>query len=125
MKIFSRIVFTIIYLLVVAIIIYLPTREHHFQGEIVNIEVDEDEMEEYGKSFISFSSPTVTLTLRDSDGKQYIVLAEYDQSFKNSNDNIFGHVKELKVGDYIKGTYSKNLLGTKEESAKEITLIVK
>lgn len=123
MKRLSRIVFTIIYLLVVALIIYLPTREHHFQGEIVNIEFVEDDEDNEDNEYYG-STPDVSLTVRDSDGKKYIVLMEHGQQFKYNNANRVGYFENLKIGDYVKGTYDNSFFGDKEY-AKEITLIVK
>ena len=129
MKTLSRIVFTIIYLLAVTLIIYLPTRERHFQGEIVKMEFieddnkDKDEDEEEVNFFFA-SGPDISLTIRDSNGKQYIVLMGHGQSFKYSNANEVGYYEDLKIGDYVKGTYDNTFLGN-IKYAKEITLIVK
>lgn len=114
MKKLIYLVFTVVYILAVTFIITSSTKDQHFQGEIIKIQEDDD----------SSWFPDLTITVKDTNNKQYTVRVNSGKSlqYSNSDEDVYAH--ELELGDYIEGTYY-NELGFNKDYAYKMTVTKK
>lgn len=99
----------IVLISLIAVLITFDTPERHFKGEIVQIEKDENHL---------------VFTVREDEKTEHIVHMRHIKHFDYIDSDEGGYAHNLRVGDYMEGTYY-NGFPYEKEFAKEVQVMRK